>query len=113
MQQAHRAVAQALGRVVRHAADYGAVLLLDGRHCDDGAPTTSPAHDGVPRSHRNFPKWMRLNVKNLRPCATGQSSHRYKRLIEIKTKGYIAAGVTSRQNPEAKDAWPDHPLYRR
>mmetsp|Transcript_30999 Transcript_30999/g.92914 ORF Transcript_30999/g.92914 Transcript_30999/m.92914 type:complete len:487 (-) Transcript_30999:510-1970(-) len=87
MQQAHRAVAQALGRVVRHAADYGAVLLLDGRHCDDGAPTTNPAHDGVPRAHRNLPKWMRRNVKNLRPCATGHGSHR-----SLGMRAYVTAG---------------------
>jgi regulator of telomere elongation helicase 1 len=33
-QQAHRAVNQALGRVIRHRHDYGAVLLLDHRFAE-------------------------------------------------------------------------------
>ena len=33
-QQAHRAVNQALGRVIRHRRDYGAVILLDHRFAE-------------------------------------------------------------------------------
>lgn len=59
-QQAFRAIAQALGRCIRHAGDYGAVILMDSRHCDDGAPV-----EGVCRAHRSLPKWMRSSVRNL------------------------------------------------
>ena len=59
-QQAYRAIAQALGRCIRHAGDYGAVFLLDIRHCDDGSP-----NGGIPQAHKNLPKWMRRSVRNL------------------------------------------------
>lgn len=59
-QQAYRAVAQALGRCIRHGADYGAVVLLDSRHCDDGSPNT-----GICRAHRSLPKWMRHHMRTL------------------------------------------------
>jgi len=68
-QQAYRAIAQALGRCIRHAADYGAIFLLDGRHCDDGSPSS-----GVPRQHQNFPKWMVNSLKNLSEHSTGINS---------------------------------------
>ena len=38
LQQAYRAIAQALGRCICHAADCGSAILMDSRHCDDGAP---------------------------------------------------------------------------
>ena len=60
-QQAYRAIAQALGRCIRHAGDYGTIVLLDSRHCDDG----SPSLDGICTAHRQLPKWMRSHVKNL------------------------------------------------
>lgn len=59
-QQAYRAIAQALGRCIRHAGDYGTVILMDSRHCDDGAPV-----NGVCFAHRNLPQWMRAHVRNL------------------------------------------------
>eukprot|EP00536_Pseudo-nitzschia_multiseries_P011847 jgi/Psemu1/260170/estExt_Genewise1Plus.C_4270011 len=59
-QQAYRAIAQALGRCIRHAADYGTVILIDSRHCDDGSPNS-----GICRSHKNLPKWMRGSVRTL------------------------------------------------
>jgi len=59
-QQAYRAIAQALGRCIRHAGDYGTVLLMDSRHCDDGSPV-----EGICRAHRSLPKWMRCCVRNL------------------------------------------------
>ncbi|KAL7551056.1 hypothetical protein ACHAWF_014257 [Thalassiosira exigua] len=68
-QQAYRAIAQALGRCIRHAADYGAVFLLDVRHCDDGSP-----HNGVPDAHKSLPKWMRRAVKNLSKHSTQRNS---------------------------------------
>lgn len=57
----HRAIAQALGRCIRHAADYGCIVLMDSRHCDDGAPML----EGICRAHRQLPKWMRHHVRNL------------------------------------------------
>ena len=60
-QQAFRAIAQALGRCIRHGADYGAVVLMDSRLCDDGAPIDG----GVCRAHKNLPKWMRHHLRTL------------------------------------------------
>ena len=68
-QQAYRAIAQALGRCIRHAADYGAIFLLDIRHCDDGSPNS-----GIPQAHKNLPKWMRRCVRNLSKGSTGRNS---------------------------------------
>ena len=62
-QQAYRAIAQAIGRCIRHAADYGTIILLDSRHCDDGH---SYNQQGVCRAHANLPKWMRSSVRTLR-----------------------------------------------
>jgi hypothetical protein len=59
-QQASRAVAQALGRCIRHGADFGTVVLMDSRHCDDGSP-----NDGICIAHKNLPKWMRNCVRTL------------------------------------------------
>ena len=67
-QQAYRAIAQALGRCIRHIADYGAIFLLDIRHCDDGSP-----NNGCPTAHVNLPKWMRTSVRNLSKNSTGRS----------------------------------------
>ena len=68
-QQAYRAIAQALGRCIRHAADYGSVILMDSRHCDDGAPAT----DGICSAHRQLPKWMRRHVRNLSKRKSGDA----------------------------------------
>lgn len=62
-QQAYRAIAQAIGRCIRHAADYGTIVLLDNRHCDDGH---SYNQSGACRAHANLPKWMRRSVRTLR-----------------------------------------------
>jgi Fanconi anemia group J protein len=67
-QQAYRAIGQALGRCIRHAADYGTVILMDSRHCDDGEPV-----EGVCLAHRQLPKWMRSHVRNLSRRVTGDS----------------------------------------
>jgi len=45
-QQAHRAVNQAIGRVIRHRFDYGSVLLLDSRFAE-------------PRNQSGLSKWVR------------------------------------------------------
>lgn len=62
-QQAYRAIAQAIGRCIRHAADYGTIILLDSRHCDDGH---SYNQSGNCSAHANLPKWMRNSVRTLR-----------------------------------------------
>lgn len=48
-QQAHRAVNQAVGRVIRNKDDYGAVLLLDSRF-------------GDPKNRDGLSKWVRTRV---------------------------------------------------
>jgi regulator of telomere elongation helicase 1 len=49
VQQAARAVNQAMGRVIRHAGDYGAVILLDERFAQ-------------PRQLRTLSRWLRDSV---------------------------------------------------
>jgi Helicase C-terminal domain len=60
-QQAYRAIAQALGRCIRHAADYGTIILMDSRQCDDGVPREGD----LCQAHSKLPKWMRYCVKNM------------------------------------------------
>jgi regulator of telomere elongation helicase 1 len=49
-QQAHRAVNQAIGRVIRNQKDYGAVLLLDSRF-------------DQPQNHQGLSKWLRPHIR--------------------------------------------------
>ena len=78
-QQAYRALAQALGRCIRHHADYGTVVLMDARHCgEEGGPVMG---DGTFRVHKNLPKWMRSSIRNLKQenetgSSTGSPSQR-------------------------------------
>lgn len=48
--EASRAVNQAIGRVVRHKSDYGAIILLDSRFTN-------------PRVQSNFSSWLKKHVK--------------------------------------------------
>ena len=48
-QQAHRAVNQAIGRVIRNKRDYGAVLLMDSRF-------------GLPGNQNGLSKWIRPHI---------------------------------------------------
>jgi hypothetical protein len=50
-QQAHRAVNQAIGRVIRNKDDYGAILLLDSRF-------------GLPQNQQGLSKWVRPHIQN-------------------------------------------------
>ncbi|KMS93960.1 hypothetical protein BVRB_026200, partial [Beta vulgaris subsp. vulgaris] len=49
-QQAYKAVNQALGRVIRHAGDYGLLLLLDKRFAS--------------KSNRDISAWLRAHIQN-------------------------------------------------
>jgi regulator of telomere elongation helicase 1 len=49
-QQAHRAVNQAVGRVIRHRFDYGAILLMDSRF-------------GEERNQSGMSKWVRPHIR--------------------------------------------------
>jgi Rad3-related DNA helicase len=60
-QQAFRAIAQALGRCIRHATDYGTIILMDSRQCDNGVPREGE----LCNAHSKLPKWMRHCVKNM------------------------------------------------
>ena len=48
-QQAHRAVNQAIGRVIRNKDDYGAILLMDSRF-------------GLPGNQKGLSKWVRPHI---------------------------------------------------
>lgn len=61
VQECFRAVAQALGRCIRHEGDYGTVVLLDSRHCNDGSPGFQ---------HSKLPKWMRNSVRTMAPTGS-------------------------------------------
>jgi hypothetical protein len=50
MQQAHRAVNQAIGRVIRNKSDYGAILLLDSRF-------------DQPRNQEGLSRWVRPHIQ--------------------------------------------------
>lgn len=57
-QQAHRAVNQAIGRVIRNQSDYGAVLLLDSRF-------------GQPSNQAGLSKWIRPHIQADEGFSTG------------------------------------------
>ncbi|KAG7338035.1 DNA repair helicase rad3 [Nitzschia inconspicua] len=71
-QQAYRAIAQALGRCIRHQADYGTIILMDSRHCDDGSP-----NDGVCRPTRTCPSGCDI-LFALYACDQIQEEDQYK-----------------------------------
>lgn len=102
-QQAYRALAQALGRCIRHAGDYGTVVLMDSRHCDESPPD----QNGVCPNHRQFPKWMRAHVRTLTRSGSGSNHDKVisggwsglKRTMEsffAEAPGYTA-GVLQKQ----------------
>jgi len=68
-QQAYRALAQALGRCIRHRQDFGVIILMDSRHCaSEGGPQNNC---GICQEHINLPKWMRCNIRNLQSGSYG------------------------------------------
>jgi hypothetical protein len=68
-QQAYRAIAQALGRCIRHAGDYGTIVLMDSRFCDESPPD----ENNTCMAHRQLPKWMRSNVQTLSSSSVNNS----------------------------------------
>jgi len=109
-QAAYRAISQALGRCIRHAADYGTIVLLDSRYCDEAPPD----QNGVCIAHRNLPSWMRAHVKSLTTRAVHDPQSKmigggWKGLQTTMQRffneapGY-AAEVLQRQNESLADA---------
>lgn len=45
-----RAINQALGRVIRHALDYGMIFLIDTRYCDA-------------KMQRELPEWITQSIE--------------------------------------------------
>lgn len=79
-QQAYRALAQALGRCIRHAGDYGTVILMDSRFCDESPPNS----EGTSYAHQQLPKWMRSHVKSL---SMNSAPDPYNKLLHGSWKG--------------------------
>ncbi|CAD6194712.1 unnamed protein product [Caenorhabditis auriculariae] len=94
--EALRAVNQAIGRVLRHKDDFGAVVLLDSRY------------SGI--SQTMFPKWLRRTLKSeeltlMLPRISKFFTDRIE-AIEVSKKNYAPFSVTSqkkeRQNARVK-----------
>lgn len=84
-QQAYRALNQALGRVIRHKNDFGAVLFLDARF-------------EKPSVQRNLPKWMRGTVQPQMPI-----DYTAQTLRDFYTHQEQQAGNSSSARPPLKD----------
>lgn len=65
-----RAINQALGRVIRHAQDYGMIFLIDTRHCDN-------------KMQKELPEWITQSIKiveTLSPELYQEVEHFYQRM---------------------------------
>jgi len=62
----------ALGRCIRHALDYGVIVLLDSRYCDDGSPRGS---EDVAGAHMSLPKWIRKDIVNFESVGRWDGLH--------------------------------------
>lgn len=82
IQQAARAVNQAIGRVIRHKKDYGAILLLDDRF-------------GMPKTIAQLSKWIRPNVR---------ISNTFGELCTLLEDFYAMQDVIKRNNPKHRVA---------
>jgi hypothetical protein len=87
-QQAHRAVNQAIGRVIRHKNDYGAVLFLDHRFAD-------------PRNSQGLSKWLRPYLADETFGASTRSMVQFFKEAKLKTE--IARPVLKYEEPTQKD----------
>ncbi|CAB9520949.1 Regulator of telomere elongation helicase 1 [Seminavis robusta] len=78
-QQAHRAVNQAIGRVIRNRTDYGSVLLLDSRYAQPG-------------NQQGLSKWVRPHVRPDQGVGTA---------IGELVKFYRTAAATAKEREDA------------
>lgn len=88
IQQASRAVNQAVGRVIRHRHDYGAIILLDERF-------------GLQQQQKCLSKWLQPYCFT---CRSYGASHRKMRLvvlIAILCSLYVLAVVQARRTSDS------------
>lgn len=101
-QQASRAVNQAIGRVIRHRNDYGAILLCDERFCNRDAQAHLPVwiKDQI-RVYRNFGSVQRdlvLFFKNIRQkMGLSDEKAESKRKVDKIYENNEAVGSKSKQ----------------
>jgi len=95
-QQACRAVNQAVGRCVRHAKDWGAVLLADSRFADAGR-------------RKNLPAWLRHEIRQPAPFRDVAAhlrsfihEHHGRPSVKPAEKASSAFGLSSSSRPSAK-----------
>lgn len=87
-QQAHRAVNQAIGRVIRHRQDYGAILFLDSRFSES-------------RHQQGVSKWIRPRFEN----STGDGvGHSIKPLVSFFRKAAEKAAANKTLIEKLSDA---------
>lgn len=85
-QQAHRAVNQAIGRVIRHRNDYGAVLFLDHRFSE-------------PRNSQGLSKWLRSYLLDESFGASTRSMVRFFKEAKAKSDASRARPVLQYEEP--------------
>uniref|UniRef100_A0A665WEZ2 Regulator of telomere elongation helicase 1 n=1 Tax=Echeneis naucrates TaxID=173247 RepID=A0A665WEZ2_ECHNA len=104
-QQAFRAVNQAIGRVIRHKEDYGAIFLCDQRFKNSDARAQLPSwvrpyvrlYDGFGNIIRDVSQFFRVSQKLVGPLSHTQAkmldthlpSLKRRRLSEYESKGRI------------------------
>ncbi|GAB1600967.1 regulator of telomere elongation helicase 1-like, partial [Argonauta hians] len=98
-QQAHRAVNQAIGRVIRHKDDYGAIILCDIRFTYD----SNICH---------LPQWLRSHVKKFEKY--GQALHHLISFFKT-AKNMLpqpqACSIKGKRIPAATASKPSHGSY--
>jgi len=88
-QQAHRAVNQAVGRVIRHRHDYGAVLLLDHRFAEV-------------RNKDGLSKWLRPHLRDETFGASTRGLVQFYRESKAKAEKAKAFHAQESQPPQIK-----------
>ena len=89
-QQAHRAVNQAIGRVIRHRNDYGAVLFLDHRFSET-------------RNRDGLSKWLRPYVVEESFGASTRSMVKFFKEAKAKSEKSHAQPVLKYEEPIERD----------